>query len=70
MKNMEPIIEYLCPEDCEWALEWMEDNGKIRDLEKLQRYLEEEFQDPLKYILEWINEHLYESQSEKIHENL
>jgi hypothetical protein len=47
----------------------MEDNGKIRDIEKLQRYLEEEFQYPLKYILEWINEHLYEAQSEKIHEN-
>ncbi len=61
---MEPLIEYLCLEDSEWAVEWMEDNGKIRDLEKLQRYLEEEFQDPLGYILEWINEHLYETQSE------
>ncbi len=30
---MERIIEHLCLEDCEWALEWMEDNGKIRDLE-------------------------------------
>ncbi len=68
-ENMEPLIEYLRLEDCEWAVEQMEDNGKIRDIEKLQRYLEEEFQYPLKYILEWINEHLYEAQSEKIHEN-
>ena len=61
IKNMEKInklVDLLDLEQSEWAVEWMEKNGKIKDIEKLQKYLEEEFVDPLGYILETMNDYL------------
>ena len=59
---MEPLVEYLDLDFSEFATEWMDENGKIKDLEKLHKYLTETFDDPLKYMLEMFNEHLAEQQ--------
>jgi hypothetical protein len=58
MEKINKLVDLLDLEQSEWAVEWMEKNGKIKDIEKLQKYLEEEFVDPLGYILETMNDYL------------
>jgi hypothetical protein len=58
MEKNNKLVDLLDLEQSEWAVEWMEKNGKIKDIEKLQKYLEEEFVDPLGYILETMNDYL------------
>ena len=55
-----PIVELFDLEMSENAVEWMDNHGKIRDIEKFHRYLTETFQDPLRYVLEHFNDSLKE----------
>ena len=59
--NTDPIVDFLDLEFSEGAVEWMEENGKIKDIDKLHQYLTETFEDPLYYILQNFNDYLEEN---------
>ena len=62
MKNqIDPIVELFDVDNSELANEWMNENGKIKDIDKFHKYLIETFDDPLYYILQSVNEYLAES---------
>lgn len=56
MKN--PIIEFFCLEDSEYAREYQQINGKIKTIEDLETYLRETFDNPLSFVLETMSEYL------------
>jgi len=62
MKKTEPIVEFFDLEFSEGAVEWMDENGKIKDIDKLHRYMTESFKDPLYYILQTFNDYLVEQE--------
>ena len=60
MENTDPIVEFFDLEFSEGAVEWIDENGKIKDIDKLHRYMTEAFKDPLYYVLQTFNEYLAE----------
>jgi hypothetical protein len=63
MTKNDPIVDFFDLEYSEFAMEWMDENGKIKDVEKLHRYLNETFDDPLMYVLSTFNEYLEQSEN-------
>lgn len=59
-KSTDPIVELFDLENSENAVEWMDDNGKITDIEKFHKFLTETYEDPLYYVLETLNEYFIE----------
>jgi hypothetical protein len=59
--KIDPIVEFMDLENSENAVEWMNENGKIKDIDKLHIFLNETFDDPLHYILEMFNDYLESS---------
>lgn len=64
-KKIDPIVEHFDLEHSETAVEWMDDHGKIRDIEKFRHYLTDTFIDPLGYVLEHYQHFLEICQNEE-----
>ena len=58
----DPIVEFLDLDFSEGAVEWMDKNGKIKDIDKLHTYLNEAFEDPVYYLLQNFNDYLAEQE--------
>ena len=54
----DPIVEFLDLDFSEGAVEWMDKNGRIKDIDKLDTYLKETCGDPVFYLLQTFNDYL------------